>query len=44
MMAIMRSTDLAVWPTVVARLDRATQYAVASRFNHDLLWDTGSPD
>ena len=29
--------------TVVARLDRATQYAAAFRFNHNRLWNTGSP-
>jgi hypothetical protein len=29
--------------TVVARLDRAIQYAAAYRFNHCCLWNTGSP-
>jgi hypothetical protein len=28
---------------VIARLDRAIQYAAASRFNHCGLWNTGSP-
>jgi hypothetical protein len=28
---------------VVARLDRAIQYAAAPRFHHRRLWDTGSP-
>ena len=28
---------------VIARLDRAIQYAAASRFNHRCLWNTGSP-
>jgi hypothetical protein len=27
----------------MARLDRAIQYAAASRFNHQRLWNTGSP-
>jgi len=25
------------------RLDRGIEYAAASRFNNDRLWDTGSP-
>ncbi|WP_210161120.1 hypothetical protein, partial [Bradyrhizobium sp. STM 3809] len=28
---------------VIARLDRAIQYAAAHRFNHCGLWNTGSP-
>jgi len=28
---------------VIARLDRAIQYAAAYRFNNDGLWNTGSP-
>jgi hypothetical protein len=28
---------------VIARLDRAIQYAAAHRFNHRRLWNTGSP-
>jgi hypothetical protein len=28
---------------VVARLDRAIQYAAASQFHHQRLWNTGSP-
>ncbi|WP_308285218.1 O-antigen ligase family protein, partial [Bradyrhizobium ivorense] len=30
-------------PTVIARLDRAIQYAAASRLNNNCLWNTGSP-
>ena len=29
--------------TVIARLDRAIQYAAAHPFNNDCLWNTGSP-
>ncbi|MHC2338471.1 hypothetical protein [Bradyrhizobium sp. USDA 4454] len=29
--------------TVVAGLDRATQYAAAYRLKHGRLWNTGSP-
>jgi hypothetical protein len=29
--------------TVIARLDRAIQYAAASRLKHRSLWNTGSP-
>jgi hypothetical protein len=29
--------------TVIARLDRAIQYAAASRSEHHCLWNTGSP-
>ncbi|KJC60417.1 hypothetical protein UP10_12345 [Bradyrhizobium sp. LTSPM299] len=29
--------------TVIARLDRATQYAADPRFYHWCLWNTGSP-
>jgi len=32
-----------VLSTVIARLDRAIQYAAAYRFKHDRLWNTGSP-
>jgi hypothetical protein len=28
---------------VIARLDRAIQYAAASRLKHKRLWNTGSP-
>jgi hypothetical protein len=28
---------------VIARLDRAIQYAEASRFHYQRLWNTGSP-
>jgi hypothetical protein len=28
---------------VIVRLDRTIQYAAASRFNHERLWNTGSP-
>ncbi len=28
---------------VIARLDRAIQYAAAYRLNNDCLWNTGSP-
>ncbi|VIO69352.1 hypothetical protein CI1B_26340 [Bradyrhizobium ivorense] len=28
---------------VIARLDRAIQYAAASRLHHHCLWNTGSP-
>jgi hypothetical protein len=30
-------------PVVIARLDRAIQYAAAYRFKHACLWNTGSP-
>jgi hypothetical protein len=28
---------------VIARLDRAIQYAALARLDHACLWDTGSP-
>jgi DNA-binding transcriptional LysR family regulator len=33
----------AAYSDVVARLDRAIQYAVASRFHERFVWDAGSP-
>jgi hypothetical protein len=38
-----RQWMLATTTIVVARLDRAIQYAAASRLDHKRLWNTGSP-
>jgi len=34
---------MSISSAVVARLDRATQYAAAARLKHWRLWNTGSP-